>query len=102
MNYFITNITDEEIKREKAKARILRKSQWWKRKCAEGLCYYCKKKVAPKELTLDHIVPVVRGGKSTKGNIVPVCKECNSKKKYLLPVEWQEYLESLTRENPHL
>ena len=98
MDSFISNVTEEEVKREKAKAQILKKSQWWKRKCSEGLCYYCKKKVAPKELTLDHIVPIIRGGKSTKGNIVPVCKECNNKKKYLLPIEWAEYTERLTEE----
>jgi 5-methylcytosine-specific restriction endonuclease McrA len=102
MNSFISYVTEEEIKKEKAKAKILRKSQWWKRKCAEGLCYYCKKKVAPKELTIDHIVPIIRGGKSTKGNIVPVCKECNNKKKYLLPIEWEEYLERLAKETSYL
>jgi 5-methylcytosine-specific restriction endonuclease McrA len=96
MDYFITNITDEEIKREKAKAQQMRKSQWWKRKRAGGHCYYCKKKVAPRELTLDHVVPIIRGGKTTKGNIVPVCKECNSKKKFLLPIEWDKYLERLS------
>ena len=36
---------------------------------------------------MDHIVPVVRGGKSTRGNVVPCCKECNSDKKYLTPAE---------------
>jgi 5-methylcytosine-specific restriction endonuclease McrA len=102
MDSFISYVTEEEIKREKSKAQRLRKSQWWKRKCAEGLCYYCKKKVAPKELTIDHIVPIIRGGKSTKGNIVPVCKECNNKKKYLLPIEWEEYLERLTKETLYL
>lgn len=98
MNHFISNITEEEINREKAKARKLRASQWWKRKCADGVCYYCKQKVAPKELTLDHIVPIIRGGKSTKGNVVPVCKECNNKKKYMLPIEWKEYLEKLNND----
>jgi 5-methylcytosine-specific restriction protein A len=98
MDSFISYVTEEEIKREKAKAQRLRRSQWWKRKRAEGPCYYCKKKVAPKELTIDHIVPIIRGGKSTKGNIVPVCKECNNKKKYLLPIEWEEYLERLNKE----
>lgn len=95
---FISHVTEEEIKRERTKARDLRKSQWWKRKCAEGLCYFCKKKVPPKELTMDHIVPIIRGGKSTKGNVVPVCKECNNKKKHMLPIEWEGYLERLKQE----
>jgi 5-methylcytosine-specific restriction endonuclease McrA len=97
MDYFISDVTEEEIKRERAKAQQLRKSQWWKRKCAEGVCYFCKRKAAPKDLTIDHIVPIIRGGKSTKRNIVPACKDCNNKKKYLLPIEWEEYMESLNR-----
>jgi 5-methylcytosine-specific restriction endonuclease McrA len=98
MNHFISNVTEEEINREKAKARKLRASQWWKRKCADGVCSYCKRKVGSKELTVDHIVPIIRGGKSTKGNVVPVCKECNNKKKYMLPIEWKEYLEKLNND----
>jgi len=98
MEPFISCVTEEEIRRERAKARELRKTQWWKRKCAAGICHYCKKKVNPKDLTMDHIVPVIRGGKSTKGNLVPVCKECNDKKKYLLPIEWEEHLERLGKE----
>jgi 5-methylcytosine-specific restriction protein A len=98
LEHFISDVSEEEIRRERAKARELRKTQWWKRKCAYGICYYCQKKVSPKDLTMDHIVPLIRGGKSTKGNVVPVCKECNDKKKYLLPVEWEEYLQRLKEE----
>ena len=39
-------------------------------------------------LTMDHVVPIVRGGRSTKGNVVPSCKDCNSKKKHRLA--WEE------------
>lgn len=99
MDHFISYATEKEIKSERSKARSLKKSQWWKRKCADGICYFCKRKIMPKELTLDHIVPIIRGGKSTKGNVVPVCKECNNKKKYLLPIEWEEYLERLNRDS---
>lgn len=98
MEPFISYVSEEEIWREKAKARELRKTQWWKRKCSSGICCYCKRKVNPGELTMDHIVPIIRGGKSTKGNLAPVCKECNSRKKYLLPIEWEEYLEGLRKE----
>lgn len=102
MEFFITSVTEEDIKKERAKARELRKTQWWKRKCAEGICYYCRKAIKLTELTMDHIVPVIRGGKSTKGNVVPVCKECNNKKKHLLPLEWQEHLERLSSEASEL
>ncbi|MCA9484169.1 MAG: HNH endonuclease [Nitrospina sp.] len=36
---------------------------------------------------MDHVVPLSRGGRSTKGNIVPACKECNTKKKHATPVD---------------
>lgn len=77
---------------EKQKARDLRHSSWWRNKKSSGICYYCKKKFDPDDLTMDHLIPVSRGGKSEKINLVPACKECNNKKKYLLPGEWEEYL----------
>lgn len=95
---FIIYVSESDIKRERQKARELRRSQWWKRKCSEGKCYYCGRRFRPQELTMDHIVPIIRGGKSRKGNVVPACKECNEKKKYMLPFEWEEYLKRLKEE----
>ncbi len=89
---FIISVSPEQLRKEKEKAGELRKSQWWKRQLAKGTCYYCHKQVPAAELTMDHIVPLVRGGKSSKGNTVPACKDCNSRKKYLLPMEWEEYV----------
>ena len=43
-------------------------------------------------LTADHVVPLIRGGRSVRGNMVPSCKDCNSKKQSLLPWEWDAYL----------
>ncbi|MFN3395946.1 MAG: HNH endonuclease [Thermodesulfovibrionales bacterium] len=95
---FITYVSEADIKRERQKARELRRSQWWKRKCSEGKCYYCGRRFRPQELTMDHIVPIIRGGRSKKGNVVPACRECNEKKKYMLPFEWEEYLKRLKEE----
>jgi 5-methylcytosine-specific restriction endonuclease McrA len=85
----------ETLRRERQKARELRRTQWWKRKLARGTCYYCGEGFPPRELTMDHVVPLVRGGKSAKANCVPACKDCNTKKKSFLPVEWEEYLRVL-------
>ncbi len=97
MDHFISPVSEREIGREKQKARDLRKTRWWKDKCEEGMCYYCGAQVVPKELTMDHLVPIIRGGKSTKNNLVTACKECNNKKKHSLPLEWQEELERLKK-----
>lgn len=84
-------VPDEaEVRREKSRARALRASQWWKRRLARGICHYCRKPFPPKELTMDHIVPIALGGKSTRGNVVPCCKACNIRKKSTLLMDWEE------------
>ncbi len=86
---------DAYVRTQRAKARDFRKSRWWQQKTSSGKCHYCEKKTAYKHLTMDHLVPLSRGGRSTKDNLVPCCKSCNSKKKSMLPLEWEEYLNSL-------
>ncbi|KMP12307.1 HNH endonuclease [Candidatus Nitromaritima sp. SCGC AAA799-A02] len=78
---------EERFRKEKAKGRKLRQSQWWKEKLAKGICHYCGGRFDPAQLTMDHIVPIARGGKSAKGNVVPSCKKCNTTKKYYTPAE---------------
>ena len=95
MDFFIQDVSEQQVSRERQRARELRKSRWWSQKCAPGVCHYCGGTFDPSELTMDHIVPIIRGGVSSRGNVVPACKECNSKKKYLLPIEWQEFLDSM-------
>ena len=89
------SVSEEEIKREKDKARNLKRTHWWNNKLQKGICHYCGRKVGRENLTMDHVVPLSRGGKSKRGNIVAACKECNNRKKYLLPLEWEEYLKTL-------
>ncbi|MHC1730271.1 MAG: HNH endonuclease [Syntrophobacteraceae bacterium] len=93
--FFLVSVSPEQLRKEKEKARDLRRSQWWKRRISRGICHYCQRNIPPAELTMDHIVPLIRGGKSSRGNAVPACKECNSRKKYLLPIEWDEYIGSV-------
>lgn len=94
MDYYAP-ASEEHVTREKGRARELRRSQWWKNRLSVGRCHYCDRSIAVRELTMDHIVPIVRGGRSTKSNVVPCCKECNTNKRDLVPVEWQDYLDRL-------
>lgn len=41
-------------------------------------CAYCNCK--PRVLTMDHVVPLIKGGHHTAANIVPACQTCNSRK----------------------
>ena len=94
---FAYDLDAHDLKRERRKARELRESQWWKRRLAKGVCGYCGQLTPPRELTMDHIVPIARGGQSTRGNLVPCCKECNNAKKQLLPMEWDQYLKQFDK-----
>jgi len=95
MSCDLSGVSDADVRREKEKARRLRRTHWWSSRIDKGVCYYCGQHVGRENLTMDHIVPLVRGGRSTKGNLVPACKACNNQKKSLLPIEWEEYLSSL-------
>lgn len=44
----------------------------------QGKCAYCGES---QDVTFDHIVPIVNGGKSVPENMVPCCLRCNKSKK---------------------
>ncbi len=49
-----------------------------------GKCQYCG---STKDLTLDHVIPRSKGGRSSWDNLVSACKNCNSKKGDFTPEE---------------
>jgi hypothetical protein len=46
----------------------------------ERRCYICGKQFHDNELTLDHIIPVSKGGIRSWNNLITCCKPCNAKK----------------------
>ncbi len=82
---------ERTIRRERERARALRKTRWWQQKSAAGRCHYCSKEVGAAALTMDHLLPLSRGGRSTKENLVPCCRECNVTKRSMMPIEWDRY-----------
>lgn len=75
------------IRVERESGKKLRKTPWWKARLQKGECHFCHQLVGSENLTMDHVVPLARGGKSTKGNVVPACQSCNRNKKLTTPVE---------------
>lgn len=53
----------------------------------EFLCQYCVVEFPERMLTLDHVLPVSRGGRKTWENIVTACLRCNQKKGHRTPDE---------------
>ncbi|MFC3880386.1 HNH endonuclease [Algoriphagus namhaensis] len=50
----------------------------------QGVCQYCE---STKQLTIDHVIPRSKGGKSNWTNLVTACHRCNVKKGDKLPEE---------------
>lgn len=50
-----------------------------------NVCFYCQK---PKPLTVDHNIPLSRGGTDNIENILPACRSCNSKKNAMTTEEF--------------
>jgi len=53
----------------------------------QGICGYCLKYLSYNASTIDHIIPVSRGGNNTWQNAALACKECNNKKGAKTPEE---------------
>ena len=75
---------DRSIETEQRRARLMdaagsfSKAEWSILKRQYGFrCAYCCKR---KKLTMDHVVPLIRGGRHDKTNIVPACVNCNAQK----------------------
>jgi len=45
-----------------------------------GRCFYCQRRLGPKIVTLDHVVPLAQGGNHSYRNVVACCFECNETK----------------------
>ena len=82
-----SHVDSARLRRERDKARELRRTQWWRGLVSRGECHYCGARIPAGELTMDHVVPLARGGRSTRGNLVPSCQKCNASKKLETPVE---------------
>lgn len=52
-----------------------------------GICVYCQKSF--EKLTLDHVIPLDRGGAHDVSNAVAACGKCNSSKGSKLLSEWK-------------
>ncbi len=65
---------------ERARIKLLSK---WKRQ--GRTCAYCPRAAD----TIDHAVPLVRGGTNYEGNLVPACRKCNSSKGGRTIIEWR-------------
>lgn len=55
-------------------------------------CYYCGCTVEESKRTVDHKIPVSRGGLTKQDNLVMSCQKCNNEKDFLTEEEYNEFL----------
>lgn len=58
----------------------------------KNTCQYCGCKPGTKELSIDHVVPTSRGGRTCWENCVLACTNCNARKANRFPSEAKMYL----------
>lgn len=64
-------------------------------KRTKGVCAHCGKTltVGTKDCTAEHIVPISKGGKNEKNNLICMCKKCNlDKGNDIVPPNWYNYI----------
>jgi 5-methylcytosine-specific restriction endonuclease McrA len=59
-------------------------------------CVWCKRKITPAILNMDHIVPLSRGGSWELDNLIGVCASCNRRKSILDAHEYRQLLRKLS------
>ena len=58
------------------------------------ICYYCGRLITnEKEVTIDHKLPVSRGGKTVMSNFCIACEHCNKEKDNMTEEEYNVFLE---------
>lgn len=68
-----------------------RKKMHTKRRLEPGTkCAYCGKLLSTYTVTIDHVVPLSRGGTNDPENLRWCCKKCNTAKGSKLYDEWED------------
>ena len=86
--YLVSQQQREAIKRQATVGYGVPEREWIKILSRFNYsCYYCSEQNI--KLTMDHIVPISRGGAHSIGNVAPACGSCNSSKGTKLLIEWR-------------
>lgn len=72
-------------------------------KCAvakkSNVCIYCGKPIADEDWTLEHLIPLSRGGTNHMDNLYPAHKTCNRMKGNMLPSEFNSCVTDIVCNN---
>ena len=109
IKFLITGNIRELLKSQEGySVKIKRKRRTWSKNLREKVyqksnhvCHYCESKFKSEQLTLDHFIPLSKGGEDCFDNLKTACKRCNFAKKGIHPLknkkEYQGFLEKARR-----
>ncbi len=60
-----------------------------------GLCAYCGQRRQLKRMTVDHIIPLSKGGTDSLDNLQCTCKKCNGLKDNMTPHEFTGFIRNM-------
>lgn len=66
----------------RTRRKLLKWSPW---------CAYCKKILTAETVTIDHVVPLSKGGSRGRSNLVLCCSKCNGEKKDMTVEEFRKW-----------
>lgn len=70
----------------------------WRRDIREKWSHRCAYCGSDADITIDHIVPLSKGGLDFTNNVVACCKSCNQSKGHTPVMKWYENQEFFTEE----
>lgn len=62
-----------------------------------GKCAYCGQPIEYKDMQIDHLVPLYRGGKDSEDNYLPACRACNYYKHTLTVEDFRREIGEIKR-----
>lgn len=69
--------------------KAIREFYKWVATATVIMCHWCGKLVPMGSRTVDHVVPIAKGGAHSVSNCVPCCRRCNCRKSAKLPHEFK-------------
>jgi 5-methylcytosine-specific restriction protein A len=72
---FLNSLSEKNAKRKNYKH--------WKKQLFENIksCFWCNKELTLETATVEHKIPLSKGGSNRNDNITLACRECNAKRK---------------------
>ena len=63
--------------------------------CQNGKCSMCGEKISYMKFTVDHVIPISKGGSNTIDNMEAMCDMCNQMKKDYLKRDFLKHIEKI-------